>query len=136
MVPFKNFLDGLPADIRANELSEDEAHAVVDNGECLDIGNNYLVDRCIPRSKLGKGVRVVTYFIGAETGMEMKLGRDEASFPFNEGQLSNGAGGQPASSQASPRTAKNQSGGASYLHAFSLFVFLGHFTPPPSPCVS
>ena len=63
LVPTKNFPHGLPVDIQACELTEEEIRGVVAD-ETLDASNTYLIDLCMPRSRLGKGVRKVTYFIG------------------------------------------------------------------------
>ena len=48
--------------MQACELTEEEIRSVVAD-EPLDASNTYLIDLCMPRSRLGKGVRRVTYFI-------------------------------------------------------------------------
>ena len=71
MVPVKNFPMGLPEEVKKNELTEDEMKAVMEeSGETLNVSGYFLLDQCVRRSVLGKGVRVVKYFMTSEAQID------------------------------------------------------------------
>ena len=56
-VPKENFKEGLPEDIKASENTSEELEELTLDKNCqIDVDNYYVIDRAIPRHRLGQNV--------------------------------------------------------------------------------
>ena len=87
IVPKMNFPKGLPPKIKAAEIGANDEHAPQD----VDHDNFYVIDQCIPRELLGKGVWVVTSF-NSTTNKYCSAGSSSGSRPSLAEGAATGAG--------------------------------------------